>query len=134
MGIDVEIAQTEFPTYRALHTSGEHKIAMDGRQPWYNDPDAHITIGYYSGLADSAMTFRMPEDKELDDMILAAQGEADMDKRRELYFEIQEQLVSRVPGAYLFSPKLIVFARSNVDGLVVNSAPPLNEYWSVTKN
>ncbi len=134
VGIDVEIAQTEFPTYRALHTSGEHKIAMDGRQPWYNDPDAHITIGYYSGLADSAMTFRMPEDKALDDLILSAQEEADLDKRRELYFEIQEQLVSQVPGAYLFSPKLIVFARSNVDGLVVNSAPPLNEYWGVTKN
>ena len=134
VGIDVEIAQTEFPTYRALHTAGEHKIALDGRQPWYNDPDAHITLGYYSGLADSAMTFRMPEDKELDDLVLAAQQEADMGKRRELYFEIQEQLVSRVPGAYLFSPKLIVFARSNVDGLVVNSAPPLNEYWSVTKN
>ncbi|MDE0306776.1 MAG: ABC transporter substrate-binding protein [Albidovulum sp.] len=134
VGIGVEIAQTEFPTYRALHTGGEHKIALDGRQPWYNDPDAHITIGYYSGLADSAMTFRMPEDKELDDLILSAQEESDMDKRRALYFEIQEQLVNRVPGAYLFSPKLIVFARSNVDGLVVNSAPPLNEYWSVTKN
>ena len=80
------------------------------------------------------MTFRMPADKELDDLILSAQQEADMDKRRALYFEIQEHLVNRVPGAYLFSPKLIVFARSNVDGLVVNSAPPLNEYWSVTKN
>ena len=51
-----------------------------------------------------------------------------------LYGQIQHKIVERVPGAYLFSPKLIVFARSNVKGLVVNSAPPLNEYWSVSKD
>jgi peptide/nickel transport system substrate-binding protein len=46
---------------------------------------------------------------------------------------VQEEIAAKVPGAYLFSPKLIVFLRSNVEGLVVNSAPPLNEYWSVYK-
>jgi peptide/nickel transport system substrate-binding protein len=56
-----------------------------------------------------------------------------MEARKQLYFTIQEEIAKRVPGAYLFSPKLIVFARSNVEGLVVNSAPPLNEYWSVSK-
>lgn len=133
IGVKVEIAQTEFPSYRALHVAGEWEMALDGRQPWYNDPDAHVTIGYLSSLKNSAMTFRMPENAELDAKILAAQGEADMDKRKALYFEIQKEIVEDVPAAYLFSPKLIVFARSNVEGLVVNSAPPLNEYWSVSK-
>jgi peptide/nickel transport system substrate-binding protein len=134
IGIDVTIAQTEFPSYRALHTAGEHQVAMDGRQPWYNDPDAHITIGYLSSLKDTAMTFRMPEDPELDGLILEAQQTPDFDERRALYFEIQEKIMEKVPGAYLFSPKLIVFQRANIDGLVINGAPPLNEYWSVTKN
>ncbi|WP_323769774.1 ABC transporter substrate-binding protein [Antarctobacter sp.] len=134
IGVEVEIAQTEFPSYRALHVAGEWQMALDGRQPWYNDPDAHTTIGYLSSLKNSAMTFRMPENAELDAKILQAQGEADMEKRKALYSEIQKTIVESVPGAYLFSPKLIVFARSNVDGLVVNSAPPLNEYWSVSKN
>lgn len=134
IGVEATIAQTEFPSYRALHVAGEHEVALDGRQPWYNDPDAHITIGYLSSLADSAMTFRMPQDDELDALILQAQGEADQDTRRELYGRIQEMIVERVPGAYLFSPDLIVFARSNVQGLVINSAPPLNEYRGVSKN
>lgn len=134
IGVNVEIAQTEFPSYRALHVAGEWEMALDGRQPWYNDPDAHVTIGYLSALKNSAMTFRMPENAELDAKILEAQGEADMEKRKALYGEIQKEIVEQVPGAYLFSPKLIVFARSNVEGLVVNSAPPLNEYWSVSKN
>ena len=133
IGVNVEIAQTEFPSYRALHVAGEWEMALDGRQPWYNDPDAHVTIGYLSSLKDSAMTFRMPENTELDAKILAAQGEADMEKRKAIYSEIQKEIIAHVPGAYLFSPKLIVFARSNVTGLVVNSAPPLNEYWSVSK-
>ena len=134
IGVDVDIAQTEFPSYRALQVAGEWEMALDGRQPWYNDPDAHITIGYLSSLKDSAMTFRMPEDPALDDKILAAQGAADMETRKTLYGEIQKEIVEKVPGAYLFSPKLIIFARSNVEGLVINSAPPLNEYWSVSKN
>ena len=133
VGIDVTVAQTEFPIYRNLHTTGQHEIAMDGRQPWYNDPDAHITIGYYSPLADSAMTFRMPEDAELDGLILKAQATVDFEERKELYFQIQEMIMDRVPAAYLFSNKIIVFKRSNVKGLVINSAPPLNEYWSVYK-
>ncbi|WP_244435610.1 ABC transporter substrate-binding protein [Martelella sp. AD-3] len=134
VGISTQIAQTEFPSYRALHVAGDWDIALDGRQPWYNDPDAHVTIGYLSALKNSAMTFRMPENAELDALILEAQQEPDMEARKALYAEIQEKLVEYVPAAYLFSPKLIVFARSNVDGLVINSAPPLNEYWGVSKN
>ncbi|MCG8507690.1 MAG: ABC transporter substrate-binding protein, partial [Rhodospirillales bacterium] len=134
VGIDVEVAQTEFPIYRNLHTTGQHEIAMDGRQPWYNDPDAHITIGYYSPLASSAMTFRMPEDAELDALIMKAQSTVDFEERKKLYFTIQDMIMDRVPAAYLFSNKIIVFKRSNVQGLVINSAPPLNEYWSVYKN
>lgn len=133
IGINATIEQTEFPAYRTLQTAGQFDVALDGRQPWYNDPDAHITIGYLSSLANTAMTFRMPEDKDLDALILKAQQTADMETRKKLYFTVQEEIMKRVPGAYLFSPKLIVYARSNVKGLVINSAPPLNEYWSVSK-
>ncbi|MBM3526090.1 MAG: ABC transporter substrate-binding protein, partial [Alphaproteobacteria bacterium] len=74
VGVQVDVQQTEFPSYRALHTQGRHEIALDGRQPWYNDPDAHITIGYLSSLADTAMTFRMPQDASLDGLIRQAQS------------------------------------------------------------
>ena len=133
VGINVTIQQTEFPALRALHTSGNFDIALDGRQPWYNDPDAHITIGYLSSLADSAMTFRFPKDNALDAAILKAQQTVSMEERKALYFKLQEDILARAPGAFLFSPKLIVFARANVRGLVINSAPPLTEYWSVAK-
>ena len=133
IGINVSIQQTDFPALRALQTAGDFDIALDGRQPWYNDPDAHITIGYLSSLANTAMTFRMPKDDALDKLILEAQQTVDQEKSKALYFQVQEAIMKRVPAAYLFSPKLIVFERSNVKGLVINSAPPLNEYWSVYK-
>ena len=133
VGINVTIQQTEFPALRALHTSGNFDIALDGRQPWYNDPDAHITIGYLSSLADTAMTFRFPKDDALDAQILKAQQTVAMEERKALYFKLQEDILARAPGAFLFSPKLIVFARANIRGLVINSAPPLNEYWGVSK-
>ncbi|MFT4044480.1 MAG: ABC transporter substrate-binding protein [Gordonia sp. (in: high G+C Gram-positive bacteria)] len=133
IGIKAPIQQLEFPTLRARQTSGQFSIALDGRQPWYNDPDAHITIGYLSSLADTAMTFRMPKNAELDNLIQAAQQESNEKTRSDLYKQIQTKIVERVPGAYLFSPDLIVFERSNIKGLVINSAPPLNEYWGVSK-
>ena len=133
VGINVEIAQTEFPIYRDLQTTGEFDIALDGRQPWYNDPDAHITIGYLSSLKDTAMTFRMPENPELDAKILEAQSTVSQDDRKALYYDIQQELFDDVPGCYLFSNKIIIFKNVNVKGLVTNSAPPLNEYWSVYK-
>jgi len=133
-GINVTVEQMEFPPFRDLHTAGEHDIALSGRQPWYNDPDAHITIGYLSDLAGTSMNFRMPPDPELDQMILDAQTAPDLETRRDLYYEIQERLMEKVPGVYLFNPKIIIYKRANVDGLVVNSAPPLTEYWSVSKS
>ena len=64
-GINIEVAQTEWPLIRDIHTAGTHDIALSGFQPWYNDPDAHITKGYLSDLAGTSMNFRMPPDAEL---------------------------------------------------------------------
>ena len=133
VGIEATVAQTEFPALRALHVAGRFDVALDGRQPWYNDPDAHITIGYLSSLADSAMTFRMPKDEALDALILRAQQTVDFDARKTLYHQVQREIMDRVPAAWLFSNKLIVFKRANVKDLVVNSAPPLTEYFGVYK-
>jgi peptide/nickel transport system substrate-binding protein len=79
------------------------------------------------------MTFRMPKDEALDALILRAQTTVGFEARKTLYHQAQREIMARVPAAYLFSPKLIVFKRAEVRGLVVNSAPPLNEYWGVSK-
>ena len=133
VGIDVTIEQMEFPAFRATHVEGHFQIALDGREAWYNDPDAHLTIGYLSSLATSAMTFRMPKDSQLDGLILEAQSCMDATRRTALYDTLQEQIAQRVPAIYLFSNKVIVFARADVSGLRLLGAPPLCEYWSVKK-
>lgn len=133
VGIDITVRQSEFAQFRALQMAGQFDIALDGRQPWYNDPDAHITIGYLSSLANTAMTMRMPPDAALDAAILEAQASTDPQRRRVLYAGLQQTLAARVPAVYLFSNKIIVFKRRDVQGLLVNSAPPLTEYWSVYK-
>ncbi|MFN8474367.1 MAG: ABC transporter substrate-binding protein [Anaerolineae bacterium] len=132
-GINVTVEQLEFPALREIHTKGQFDIALDGRQPWYNDPDAHVTIGYLSDLAGTALNFRMPKDEALDKLILDAQTAPDQDKRKQLYYDVQTKLMDKVPGVYLFTPNIIVYKRANVDGLQINSAPPLNEYFSVHK-
>ncbi len=133
VGIDVRIEQSEFSLLRARHVAGQFDIALDGRQPWYNDPDAHITIGYLSSLARSAMTFRMPPDPALDERIVQARSQPDPAVRKQEYAQLQHELMARVPAVYLFSNKLILFKRPEVQGLALNSAPPLSEYWAVYK-
>ena len=134
VGVAITVRQTEFPSFRALHVAGRFDIALEGRQPWYNDPDAHITVGYLSSQAAASMTFRMPADPTLDALILDAQASLVDSTRKQLYDRIQEMLVARVPAVYLFSNRVIVFKRKDVKGLVVGSAPPLSEYWGVYKD
>lgn len=133
VGVKANIRQVEFPSLRGLHLAGQFDVALDGRTPWYNDPDAHITIGYLSSLASTAMTFRMPPDAALDRLILDAQDQTDAALRKELYGRVQQQLMARVPAVYLFTNRVIVFARAEVRGLRIGPAPPLTEYWSVYK-
>lgn len=133
VGIDVAIEQMEFPALRARHVEGRFAVALDGREAWYNDPDAHLTIGYLSSLATTAMTFRMPPDPGLDGLVLQAQSCMDLARRQALYDELQEAIAARVPAIYLFSNKIIVFARAGITGLDLRGAPPLCEYWGVRK-
>ena len=133
VGIDVAIEQMEFPALRARHVEGRFAVALDGREAWYNDPDAHLTIGYLSSLATTAMTFRMPPDFGLDDLILQAQSCMNPVRRAALYAGLQEAIAARVPAIYLFSNKIIVFARAGITGLNLRGAPPLCEYWGVRK-
>ncbi len=134
VGVQVTVRQTEFPSFRALHVAGQFDIALEGRQPWYNDPDAHVTVGYLSTLSNASMTFRMPPDASLDALILDAQTDLVDEHRKALYHRIQEELVARVPAFYLFSNRIIVFKRRTVKDLVIGSAPPLTEYWTVHKD
>jgi peptide/nickel transport system substrate-binding protein len=133
VGIRVAIEQMEFPALRARHTQGRFALALDGRSPWFNDPDAHLSIGYLSSLATSAMTFRMPPDAALDGLILDAQSAPSPDRRRALYARLQAELSARVPAVYLFSNKVIAFASARVQNLRVGSTPPLTQYWQVRK-
>lgn len=134
VGVTAKIEQLDFSSaLRPLHTEGKHDLAIGGRQPWYNDPEAHITIDYLSTLGPTALTFRMAKDDALDKAILDAQTEQDFAKRKQMYFDLQTKILDKAPGAYLFNPKIIIYKRKNVQGLVVNSAPPLSEYWSVSK-
>lgn len=134
VGLDVRIEQVEFPSLRTIQTGGHFEVALDGREAWYNDPDAHITIGYLSSLSDTAMTFRMPPDRALDGLILEAQSCPDPVRRKALYGEIQHRIMDRVPGIYLFSNRVIVFARADIRGLKLSGAPPLTEYRSVRRS
>ena len=75
----------------------------------------------------------MPANAELDNLILKAQTDSKLADRKASYFKIQELLMAKVPGIYLFNPKIIVYHRVNVGNLVINTAPPLTEYYRVVK-
>jgi len=133
VGINLEVQQLDFPVLREQITSGKFDLTLGGRQPWYNDPDAHITIDYLSSLGPTALTFRMPKDDTLDGLIQKAQQDSTQDARKATYLDIQRRLMDYTPGAYLFVPKIIIYTRANVQNLMPNTAPPLTEYFSVRK-
>ena len=132
--MNLQIQQLEFPALRDLITAGKHDLTLGGRQPWYNDPDALITIDYLSSLGPTALTFRMPPNPELDGLIQKAQQGGDQDQRKATYADIQRRLIDATPGMWLFVPKIIVYTRADVANLQPMSAPPLTEYFAVQKS
>lgn len=133
VGVNLQVQQMEFPPMRDLITAGKADLALGGRQPWYNDPDALLTIDYLSTLGPTALTFRMPKNDQLDGQLLKAEQGGSQADRTQLYQQIQRELIDYVPGLWLFNPEIIIYTRANVQNLVPNSAPPLTEYLSVKK-
>lgn len=104
IGIDIKLVVQEDAAIRAQTPEGAHEMIL-----WrYGWPDADIL---YSLFGEGMSTRMHYEPAELNDLLLEARAEVDIDQRLALYEEAQEFLVEESPWVPLFVRESVTASR-----------------------
>lgn len=110
IGVSMEIQQMEFATLLEEAKSGNHQAEMMGYTS--DDPDIAFTW-FHSSNAGTGLNMSHIKSDELDAMIEAGRVEMDMEKRAEIYAEIQRFLVDQAVWIPLWADEYyIAFSKS----------------------
>jgi peptide/nickel transport system substrate-binding protein len=109
VGINAELVTYEFGTYLEKVGMGEHDMALYGGTDAGTDPDFRLYYWYSSAAATetNASNTSYYKNQEVDQLIAQARSTVDEDKRRDLYYRVQEIVhgdVPVVPLAYVRDP------------------------------
>lgn len=112
VGITANIEMLEWGTYIDKLMKGEHQSFVLG---WTSnpDPDSTLTPLYYSESI-GGMNFSRTNDKKVDEFILSARGELDLDKRVATYNEFHEYIMDRAPIVPLFVKNNVIGANAGL--------------------
>ncbi len=115
--IQVTLQSAEWATYTDNFGPGTMPVFLLGWYPDYLDPDNYTWSFAHSEAADDLGLFYANE--KMDELLEAAQTETDMDKRLELYKEIQELWTTECPTIPFTQGSLYVVTQKNVTGVTL---------------
>lgn len=126
-GITAEINMLEWGTFIDMAMKGEHETLILG---WTSnpDPDATLTPLYYSGNI-GGFNFSRINDEKLDNLIITAREELDLDTRKEIYNEFHTYIMDQAPIVPLFVKNNIVGAHKDLKGVELSP----QGLWNIEK-
>ncbi len=100
-GINIKLKTMEFATSLQAQSKGEYEAYILG---WSGrvDPDGNIYSFYGEGAPLNENGF---DDKEVQDLLLKAQSEADVEVRKQYYSTAMKKVIETRPQLYLYHPK-----------------------------
>jgi peptide/nickel transport system substrate-binding protein len=111
----VNVKSAEWATYRDQWHNKQMPCYLLGWYPDYIDPDNYTAA--FAGTAGSAGMGIYFSDPEWDKILTQGQTVPDMNKRIEIYKEIQRMWAEDIPTAPIFQGTLYVFTQKNVHGV-----------------
>jgi len=139
-GIKVTINQGTGKQVLGLYRARTFDIALEAWGPDY--PDPHTNADTFASNPDNSdeaqltgkLAWRVSWDiPEMTKATQAAVEEADTDKRRQMYIDIQREFQQTAPFVMMFQKIEQVGRRGNVKGFVTGAAITAAYYWTVTK-
>ncbi len=128
--IVVTLQSAEWATYTDYFGPGTMPVFLLGWYPDYVDPDNYTWSFAHSEAADDLGIFY--SNPKMDELLEAAQTETDMEKRMELYAEIQELWTTECPTIPFTQGSLYVVVQKGVTGVAL--APYMQlPYFLLTK-
>ncbi|MCA9833774.1 MAG: hypothetical protein KC435_07520 [Thermomicrobiales bacterium] len=128
MGIESEIEAEENATYLERHFGGDYDIAVMGAGG-YRDPNDFIFQSFSTDGSTNAAGYSNPK---MDELLLAAIAESDIEKRRELYLEIQALQIEELPWLMLYTSANYTSMNAKVQGFehyLSGSFDSIREIW-----
>jgi peptide/nickel transport system substrate-binding protein len=139
-GIKTEIVTSEGKTLWPMYRARKHEIILARWSPDYVDP--HSNADAFAHNPDNRMEAKLTgvlawrnawADPAINDLTVRARNELDLDKREQLYLELQRKMQTVGPFTVMFQQNEQNARRKNVQGFVSGSNFDLVFYRNVTK-
>ena len=122
LGVDIEINQVDWDAFQEDLYNHVFQMFMLGWVADYPDPEDFLDVLFYSSSEQNHARYSNPE---VDTLLEQARGEADHDKRLELYRHAEEIIVNDAPWIPIYHGISYVLVKPYVEGLTVT---PQGEY------
>jgi len=122
LGVDIEINQVSWDAFQEDLYNHVFQMFMLGWVADYPDPENFLDVLFHSNSEQNHARYRNPQ---LDAILEQARGEADHDKRMELYRQAEEIIVQDAPWVPIYHGINYVLVKPYLEGLTVT---PQGEY------
>lgn len=122
-GIRTELVMLPYPQFRAAVQAGEHDMCVFGWVGDTGDPDNFLYVLLHSKQSSTetgAQNVALYRDREVDDLLLAAQEAADQTTRAALYAAVQDKVAADAPWVPLAHSELVVAGRNELERVVLS--------------
>jgi len=127
VGVTAEINMLEWGTFIDMAMAGDHETLILG---WTSnpDPDATVTPLYFSDSI-GGFNFSRINDPKVDELIVSAREELDLETRKEIYNEFHEYVMDQAPIVPLFVKNNVVGADAALKGVELSP----QGLWNIEK-
>lgn len=124
LGIKLRINVVEYAKMRQILESGDFDLILTGQ--WYI-PHDEPSNNYRAYFHSTKGTYHFLMDPQVDALIDQLDATGDREKRLDLHYRLQEEILKRYPVVYLYNYYSVIFAKDSVKGL---EAPVHSrQYW-----
>jgi peptide/nickel transport system substrate-binding protein len=123
VGIHTELIMLPYPDFRAAVQAGKHDLCVFGWVGDTGDPDNFLYVLLHSKQSNTelgAQNVALYRDKDVDDMLIAAQEAPDEATRSALYAAVQDKVASDAPWVPIAHSELVVAGRTELERVVLS--------------
>jgi peptide/nickel transport system substrate-binding protein len=126
-GIHTELIMLPYAEFRRTVQAGEHDLCVFGWVGDTGDPDNFLYVLLHSKQSNTetgAQNVALYRDKEVDDLLVAAQEAGDEATRSGLYAAVQDKIASDAPWVPIAHSELVVAGRTELERVVRSPTGP----------
>lgn len=116
VGVDAQIKVLEFGAYTTALAKGEQDMFILGWNCQTPDPDMAVYATFHSSKKGAGGNYAFFNDPKLDELIMKGRTMKDSDERKQVYTDIQKEIIDQVPWIFLNNGEQVVGASKNIKG------------------